>query len=242
MLLRGACVAQKKLDAARERVVRALERERCPDAGQLVEAILEANDKAEAALALLSLATSDKTKQLIWGALKDLGLDPPGADLPLASFKSPPPPRLAEPYLDPIYWREPPRPGAAPDFASSAADVADQYQSAIERQQGLYLPASGALMQLNAIVAGILGALLLSMGEGALKLPIAVALSLHVLAAFALCWAARPVGGRAKFGSHDMAAKVADTHARADGTFRRYRRGWRLTLLHAFGITVPDIK
>jgi hypothetical protein len=247
-------VAQNKSDAARERVVSALERERCPDARQLVEAILEAKDKGEAALALLSLATSDKTKQLIWGALRDLGLEPPGADVPLATFKSPRPPRLAEPYLDPVYWREPPRPGAALDFAPSFGDAAHQHASSIERQQGVYLPASGTLMQLNAIVAGILGALLLSTGERVLKVVVAGALSLHVLAAFALCWAARPVGGRGQYATHDVATTVVDTYA--DGTFRGYRRGWRLTLLalatssmvaglfvlQAFGIAMPDIK
>ena len=78
----------------------------------------------------------------------------------------------------------------------------------------------------------------------------AVALVLHVLAAFLLCWAARPIDQPPA-----TEAKFAIYHIRKDAqdTFKNYRRGWRLTifalvassaavlvfLLQEFGIELP---
>lgn len=86
-------------------------------------------------------------------------------------------------------------------------------------QHGLYLTASGTLMQLNAIVAAIFGAVLPSAETSSIKSLFTIALLLHVVAAVTLCWAARPTS-----------AEVGD-HTQTVDTFRNYRRGWRMTLL-----------
>ena len=104
----------------------------------------------------------------------------------------------------------------------------------IETRHGMYLAASGTLTQFNAIVAAIQGSAL-SSSDGALKLAIAAALLIHVLAAFVLCWAARPVkeGGDA--------LSLTSSYKRTDDTFRNYRRGWRTTLLAltvSFGVLI----
>ena len=115
-------------------------------------------------------------------------------------------------------------------------------------QQGVYLSASGALIQFNAIVAAIQGSLLTFSVDLPLKAGAAGALLLHVLAAFFLCWAARPITTRPRRG-----LSIVDDYRHANDTFRNYRRGWFMTLLaligsalsaalfvlHAFGIAGP---
>jgi hypothetical protein len=266
----------KKL--VKERIVAALEHEIGPDARHKVEAILTAANKREVNFsgddkrvagfsALSELTKSDETKKLISDSAKDLGLEPPryeddGTRFALSAQRSP---RLLEPELaevHPVSEQRPPpllppllpRPAAVQIFGDSFEDAARRYEAASARQQGLYLAASGTLMQLNAIVAGILGVLLVSAEKGLLKTAVAIALSLHVLAAFVLCWAARPVGEQEEYGTPRTAMTVVYSYARADDTFRHYRRGWRLTLLalaissaaaglfllHAFGIAVLE--
>lgn len=111
---------------------------------------------------------------------------------------------------------------------------------AIEARQGHYLAAGGTLIQFNAVMAAILLSAFTS-SENLLKALIAGALLLHVLAAFLLCWSARPVDEtvdlrqRAKLNLEEAVAsaqQAANLNARrATDTFRNYRRGWRATLL-----------
>jgi hypothetical protein len=86
-------------------------------------------------------------------------------------------------------------------------------------------------MQLNAIVAGILGVMLASTERGLLKSVVGSALSLHVLSAVVLCWAARPVNRQQDYAGRPVAMTVVDSYVDTDDTFRNYRRGWRLTLI-----------
>ena len=93
--------------------------------------------------------------------------------------------------------------------------------------QSTYLTAAGSLIQFNAIMAAIHGATVTS-GTGILKSGSAVALVLHVLSAFLLCWAARPVDpGRAMNQAMAFAVRHQSTH----DTFLGYRRGWRASIV-----------
>jgi hypothetical protein len=254
-------VAQQKSDSAKERIVAALEQELGPTAREKVEAILTL-ERQDPLPALFRLAKSQKTDSLISSVAAELRREYRLAHaktdeerarilsegMSLYSFKSVSPPRLREPTLAEV--------ALSSSTDGSFADAASQYKAANERQQGLYLAASGTLMQLNAIVAGILGVLLASTERGLLKSAVAIALVLHVISAFLLCWAARPVGGRDDFGSRNTAMAVVDSYKRTDDTFRNYRRGWRITLLalvasssaaglfvlHTFGVSVVDFK
>jgi hypothetical protein len=119
-------------------------------------------------------------------------------------------------------------------------------------QQSVYLTASGSLIQFNAIVAAIQGVLLSFNVDAALRAAAAGALSSHVLAAFVLCWAARPI---MEPPSTVRGLRFADDHKHAADTFRNYRRGWRMTLmalaasslaaaifvLNSFGVTASDL-
>lgn len=93
--------------------------------------------------------------------------------------------------------------------------------------QGLFLTACGTLIQFNAIMAAINGGAVTT-SSGALKTVSAVALVLHVIAAFMLCWAARPIPG-----ARALNAKIAQTNRllSANDTYYGYRRGWMLTLV-----------
>ncbi len=135
------------------------------------------------------------------------------------------------------------------------------YVAEVETRQGAYMAASGTLTQFNAIIAAIHGSILAGATDVLLKSAIATGLLLHVLAAFVLCWAARPMSD--KFSPREaylrradpIAAAMAGGHRHADDTFRNYRRGWRVTLLavavssatailfvlHAFGISVVGL-
>ena len=96
-----------------------------------------------------------------------------------------------------------------------------------EAAQGVYLSALGSLIQFNAIMTAVCGAALTST-TGILKPASGIALTLHVIAAFLLCWAARPVdGGRAETHALALFNAVQDTHH----TFRSYLRGWRATMV-----------
>jgi hypothetical protein len=101
-----------------------------------------------------------------------------------------------------------------PTWANDPQKIARQ-----EAQQGLYLAASGTLTQFNAIVAAILATALASTDFRLLKVTLAVALGLHLIAAFLLCWAARPI------------ESSASVNENTDDTFSNYRRGWRVTLI-----------
>jgi hypothetical protein len=119
-------------------------------------------------------------------------------------------------------------------------------------QQSAYLTASGSLIQLNAIVAAIQGLLLSFNVDAALRSAAAGALSLHVLAAFVLCWAARPT---LEPPNTVRDVSFVDGHKHAADTFSNYRRGWRMTLLaltasslaaamfvlNSFGVAASDL-
>lgn len=102
-------------------------------------------------------------------------------------------------------------------------------------RHGMYLTAAGTLTQFNAIMAAIHTAAFASVASGALKVALGAALALHALAAFVLCWAARPVSS----------AKVSPFKL-ADDTFGNYRRGWRMTVAAillsaaALGVFISD--
>jgi len=110
-------------------------------------------------------------------------------------------------------------------------------RTAIEAAQNTYLSASGTLTQFNAILAAIQGAAI-SAGSGAARTAMSFALLLHVLAAFLLCWAARPIEAQPR-----VEARFALFHSRAlvDDTFRNYRRGWRLTMLALVSSTIAAL-
>jgi hypothetical protein len=160
-----------------------------------------------------------------------------GSDPEMASFASWQASHLAEPSL-----------AGESGYSEPAAQT---YLSAAEARQGLYAAGSGTLTQFNAIMAAIHGSVLASGAQGLLKASSATALLLHVLAAFILCWAARPID-RPRY---TEGADVVDTYRNTADTFRNYRRGWRVTLvalivssvaaglfvLNAFGITAPDL-
>ena len=111
---------------------------------------------------------------------------------------------------------------------------------AIEARHGLYLAAGGTLIQFNAVMAAILLSAFTS-SDGLLKGLVTAALLAHVLAAFLLCWSARPVDetaglrAAAEWSLDDAIASVQQAASlnarRATDTFRNYRRGWRTTLL-----------
>jgi len=98
----------------------------------------------------------------------------------------------------------------------------------LDTHQGVYLTASGTLTQFNAILAAVHGAAFATVEVGALKGAMAAALVSHIVAAFILCWAARPMSGTP---NQTAAVVLTESHTLADDTFRNYRRGWRMTLL-----------
>ena len=98
----------------------------------------------------------------------------------------------------------------------------------LDGRQGNYLAASGTLTQFNAILAAVQGAALTTVEAGALKAVIIAALVSHIVAAFFLCWAARPVDGAPR---QTAAMALMESHTLADDTFRNYRHGWRMTLV-----------
>jgi hypothetical protein len=119
-------------------------------------------------------------------------------------------------------------------------------------QQSIYLAASSSLIQFNAFVATIQGVLLNFNVDLISKTAAATALTLHVLAAFILCWAARPIWEPP---STVRGRSFVNEHVHVADTFRNYRRGWRMTLLaltassiaaslfvlNAFGVSVHDL-
>ena len=92
----------------------------------------------------------------------------------------------------------------------------------------VYLAGSGTLTQFNAIMAAILAAALTALTPGSLRIVVAAALALHVLAAFLLCWACRPVAEKS---NAPLAFAHVDVYRHTDDTFRQYRRGWRMTMV-----------
>lgn len=110
-----------------------------------------------------------------------------------------------------------------PKFNEPDPAAAGEYDTA----QSAYLAASGTLTQFNAILAAIQAAAF-SATTGGLRVAVAGALALHVLGAFLLCWAARPVEP-SRAGDAMMALMQARVHV--DDTFKNYRRGWRMTML-----------
>lgn len=161
------------------------------------------------------------------------GSFPPGG---LASIKG-----SSQPYVEPVWTAGEALTNRA---NSTSADI----------QQSTYLAASSGLIQFNAIVAAIQGSLLTFGGDAASKTAAAGALLLHVLAAFLLCWAARPIED-APSTVRGMSFAALDDYRHASHTFRNYRRGWRMTLLalsvsssaaalfalNSFGVAPSDI-
>jgi len=143
-----------------------------------------------------------------------------------------------------------------PSFVAAGKDGvapgARERVSTFDAQQGLYVSASGMLIQFNAIVAAIQGAAITSNIEGTLKIIVSTALALHVIAAFVLCWAARPIDPKP---STVRGMVINDDFEHLRDTLRHYRRGWRLTilallvtsaaavvfLLNAFGLAIQSI-
>jgi hypothetical protein len=160
---------------------------------------------------------------------------PPGQPDRRVSYSVPQPSLGPPPIREPIF--------------NSVKDADRDFIADINTRQSTYLAASGTLTQFNAIMAAIHGTLISSVEAGLLKTSSAAALLLHVLAAFILCWAARPTTDRR---DHFRSAALFEAFSLTDDTFRNYRRGWRMTLLallissvamiafllHAFGISI----
>ena len=140
----------------------------------------------------------------------------------VARFSPPSPPRLGEPSLDK-------RQGE--DFQQASR----RYVSDLNSEHATYLAASGTLVQFNAIVVGIHGVLLTSVEAGPLKITIALALLTHVVAAFLLCWAARPGGRKSVSGRNP---DIVDRYLGINDTYRHYRRGWWIML---FALTISSL-
>jgi hypothetical protein len=129
------------------------------------------------------------------------------------------------------------------------------YISSLNARQGTFFAAIGHLAQFNAIVAAILGAALTIIDVRMLKFSISAALLLHVVAAFILLWAARPLTPGEPMRQLPSAFVVLEHFRNVDHTFRNYRLGWRMTVvafaaasvaavvfvLHNVGVTVPDV-
>lgn len=167
-----------------------------------VTTILRANDADYSTL--LGLAEAEEERKQIATALAILT-----TPLQLAAIASAEPQRLAEPVLP----------------VAATMDARDR--GAVEMRQAMHLTASGTLTQFNAIVAAVLGAAMLPAGLDAIKIVVASALLLHVLAAFMLCWAARPTAEPSGIGGF----APLEAYHRASDTFANYRRGWFMTLL-----------
>jgi hypothetical protein len=88
--------------------------------------------------------------------------------------------------VDPIF-------GVVPASVGHNAQAMDRAAAGVSTQQGMYLTASGSLIQFNAIMAAIHGSALAIADHTLTKGAFTCALLLHVLAAFVLCWAARPI-------------------------------------------------
>jgi hypothetical protein len=135
----------------------------------------------------------------------------------LFSLASAPAPRLAKPTL------------AKEDRTTKDAynAASRNYVSNLQADYDGFLAASGTLTQFNAIMVAIQGSILPT-AAGVLKITIASALLLHLMAAFLLCWASRPVAEKR---NNSSSLEAVAYYRRAEDTFRNYRRGWRTTLL-----------
>lgn len=101
------------------------------------------------------------------------------------------------------------------------------YSGEYDNQHGQYLAASGTLTQFNSVMVALLSALLVANTEPTTRALCAGALLLHILAAFILVWAARPVQRRQR----QKMMSLHEVHNLTDDTLRFYRRGWRVTVL-----------
>jgi hypothetical protein len=115
------------------------------------------------------------------------------------------------------------------EFEAAIAGATRASAAHIAARQSMFLTASGSLIQFNAIMAAIHGSVLATTDQISLKASFATALLLHVLAAFILCWAARPID-EAPSTARGITA-YSDDLGHANDTFHNYRRGWRMTLL-----------
>lgn len=110
-----------------------------------------------------------------------------------------------------------------PELDKPDRAAAHEYDTA----QSAYLTASGTLTQFNAIVAAIQAAAF-SATTGPLRVAVAIALVLHVLSAYLLCWAARPIEPHR---ASDSRMTLIQARLHVHDTFKNYRRGWRITML-----------
>lgn len=101
--------------------------------------------------------------------------------------------------------------------------VANEYDTA----QSAYLAASGTLTQFNALVVAVQAAAF-SATAGGLRTMVAIALLLHLVSAFLLCWAARP-GKPSK--AADIKIGLLQARLHVVDTYKNYRRGWRSTMI-----------
>lgn len=117
-----------------------------------------------------------------------------------------------------------------PQIEQSEADTARIASSQLASHttaQGNYTTATGTLTQFNGIMAAVLSVAMAG-GDASLKIAASCSVLLHVLAAFQLCWAARPLEPeRAR--SQIMALFTSESLV--NDTFKHYRRGWRFTLV-----------
>lgn len=114
---------------------------------------------------------------------------------------------------------------------SQSSSNITQSVAELDARQGVYLSASGTLVQFNAIMAGMLGAAMSLSFPIPLRIILAAPLLMHTMAALLLCWSARPVTRSI----NTTAAKFLSSQQNdVDDTFRNYRRGWRMTMVAVF--------
>jgi hypothetical protein len=129
---------------------------------------------------------------------------PPGAAMGFMNLQDHPPPSLNY------------RAGSTkPKFNLSEAITLDGHYLS---QNALYASGAGTLTQLNAIIIALDSGLFSQTMPAAIKATIVVALMLHILAAFMLCFALRPQSG-----AELPQQLLVDT-------ISKYKAGWRTTL------------
>jgi hypothetical protein len=108
----------------------------------------------------------------------------------------------------------------------------------MQTREGIYLAASGTLSQFNSVLAAALTGALATLTLGSLSIALTAALVLHMWAAAVLFWAARPkVPKREPTPTMAFIRQVAVV----DHTFRKYQRGWRLTLLALIATAISGV-
>jgi hypothetical protein len=113
-----------------------------------------------------------------------------------------------------------------PPMSARVAAPRQGSRDELDGQQTIYLTASDTLTQFNAIVAAALCAASATAGSPLFKAIAVAAILLHVVAAFVLCWAARPVPREAP-----ARRELRFAYNSVNDTFQNYLRGWRMTVI-----------